>query len=434
MTQGNLHNKSNNFLDDPYIILFLLIGTVFVLWAIWAFARDYIIGAYVYVRYVEFWILYAIGSVIELPGVIEVKNWVDEYCQPNGLFSTCHRDFESVNGSMLISSSVWVNLFIFPFLCWYLFKAYRYLKKKHPLIHFRKIHSLDSFIKESEALYPHLKVFNHVDFINKTIDAREDPQFGMSLTSSQFIMVHRLIAGWQQEDDGSLTPMLDRKKAFQVFTEQLGQPYKGIKNLGISELLLCAITFPRVAATNPALNDDEFKAVMKESDDVIDWCWKQFVPPPIAKKEKGQGKEEDTDFAWLKPDIDLTYPRKIVLKYLKVSQVAEIINKHAYVQTMLYGLFYQARRLGVLPPAEMRWLKLFDRKVWYVLQSIGRQSTFPEGAASLSHYLYEVKTGEAIIEPQLDKAVDALEKAADSYKYTSKDKANYEKQIEKTDN
>src|SRR3990167_2857008 len=64
---------------------------------------------------------------------------------------------------------------------------------------------------------------------------------------------------------------------------------------------------------------------------------------------------------------------------------------------------------GPPPPADMRWMRFYDRTLWYVLQNFGRQGAYAEGGAVHVHYLYEIKSGEPLVEPQLDKAISALE-------------------------
>jgi len=119
-------------------------------------------------------------------------------------------------------------------------------------------------------------------------------------------------------------------------------------------------------------------------------------------------------------------PRAIIQKYIKHPNASAILHAHAFVRTIIFAMFFQARRLGVLPPAEMRWLRFFDRDMWYALQTIGRQAGFPEAPGILSHFLYECKAGASLAEPQLDKAVNGLEQAMSAYKYTEADKKRYE--------
>ena len=74
----------------------------------------------------------------------------------------------------------------------------------------------------------------------------------------------------------------------------------------------------------------------------------------------------------------------------------------------------------------MRWMRFYDREMWYVLQNIGRQSVLSEGGAALAHFLYEAKSQTAIAEPQLDKAVNGLEMAMMNFKYMPSDQIKYE--------
>ncbi len=102
-----------------------------------------------------------------------------------------------------------------------------------------------------------------------------------------------------------------------------------------------------------------------------------------------------------------------------------ILGKHAYVRTILFAMFTAARSLGVLPPADMRWMRFFDRTLWYVLQNFGRQGAYVEGSAVHVHYLYEIKSNNPLIEPQLDKAITALEMALTAFRYRPSDRDAY---------
>ena len=115
---------------------------------------------------------------------------------------------------------------------------------------------------------------------------------------------------------------------------------------------------------------------MNDSAELIAWCWDQFKRDP---------KAPESDNSWLKPDIPMDKPRALIKKYIGCAAAQRLIEKHAYNRTILFGLYMQARRLGVLPPAELRWLRFFDREIWYVLQNIGRPGGFSEGGAPLCH-------------------------------------------------
>lgn len=412
---------------DPEIILFLVAVVYGGCWAAWFFAHDKIAMVYTYIRYIQLWIINLLGEVIEIPGVASVHGWVQRVCAPDGVISACYRDFSTVPWSDIATSSMFMNGFFLICMIYFAVKMFIRVNNTHPKMRFAKTHNIKSFVEESKELYPHLRMFSEIDLISQPLD---HPVFGMSQTSRQFVFIHRLITGWKEESDKSWTPTLDRDKATGVMRKQLGKHWTGkwatSGNLSIGETLLLAIAVPRVAATDTALDDKAFNEAIADSEFMLNWCWDQFVPP--SKKAPKKGEPVPPEFAWLTPEIDPEEPRRIIKKYIGHANVKIILHKHAFVRTILFAMFTQARRLGVLPPAEMRWLRFYDRDLWYSLQTIGRQAGFPEAPGVLSHFLYEVKHGEGLAEPQLDKAVNGLEVAMNSFKYLTADKARYEKE------
>jgi len=423
--------------DDPAIMLGIFAMIYFACWAAWYFGHTQISTAYTYIRYVQLWLINTLGSYVDLPGVRTVHNWIQEMCVPDGLVSKCYRDFSTVTWKDISNSSIAMNVFCLLLMIWACVRMFMSANKNHPKLNYIKTHNIASFVKENKRLYAHLRMFSEIDLIPQPLD---HPVFGMSLTSRQFAFRHRLIRGWKEESDGSWTPTLDRQKASQVFRAQLGKHWTQAIELSPSETLLAAIAMPRVAATDASLDDASFKEAMKDSETLIQWCWDQFKLPPKTKAKKAKkGKEGEgkggvapvDPLAWLRPKIDLDYPRSIIRKHVRHPAVVTLINHHAFNRTIIYALFMQARRLGVLQPAEMRWMRFYDRELWYVLETIGRQAGFAEAAAVLSHYLYEAKAGKALVEPQLDKAINGLETAMLIFKYTKADKERYEADVQK---
>ena len=466
--------------DDPAV----LVGVVAVVgltgWAAWYFGHTEIAKVYVYFRYVELWLFSVVGS-FDIPGFSWVHEWVQATCQPEGMFGRCTRNFSTVKWQEISNSSIIINILFVLLITGFCVRMYWRVKEYHPKLKFRKTHNIGSFVQESKELYLHLRMFSELDLIAEPLD---HPVFGMSLTSRQFVYQHQLITGWKEESGGSCLPTLNRQRAELIFRLQLGRHWTKSTNLSSAETLLAAIAMPRVAATDASLNDSSFKAALKDSNKVIEWCWAQFNAKSkkkynnvikiwlwseseareIVSQHKTQRREHrnsarlwlwlginvfypkdiilryidnpllksliqpnTNQLAWLWPNIDLSYPRKVLNKYIGHSAVHAILKRHAFNRTVIFALFMQARRLGVLQPAEMRWLRFFDRELWYVMETIGRQAGFAEGAAVLSHYLYESKSGAALAEPQVDKAIAGLDLALISLKFTAEDKEKYEK-------
>lgn len=421
--QGNEKTVS---MDDPLIIGIFFITVYAAIWALWNFGHTYIATAYGWWRYIQFYAVHALGSVADYPGVRSVHAWISGLCAPD-LQGICRREFSTVSWSEISDSSLPINIVLAIVLVLYCVRLFIKANKLHPKIRFAKPHTIKSFVDEQKRirnpkngalLYPHLSLFSELDLIDIPLS---DPVFGMSETSRQFVFSRRLVADWREEAGGFWAPTIDRLQAGAVFRDQLGNHWTSSANLSPAETLLAAIAIPRVAATDTSLDDKAFYAAIAASDEIIRFCWDQFKAPPGGAKAR-QGADAN---AWLKPAIDLTLPREVIKKYIGSKGVQDIIVHHAFNRTVIFALFTQARRLGVLPPAEMRWLRFYDRELWYILQTIGRQAGFAEGAGVLSHFLYEARAGISIVEPQIDKAVSGLEVAIHNFKFTATDKAKY---------
>ena len=129
--------------------------------------------------------------------------------------------------------------------------------------------------------------------------------------------------------------------------------------------------------------------------------------------------EDKLDDLWLtEPEIDLPIFEKVISTYSTSDEVKSILYTHAYTTTVIYEMLIQARRLGVLQPAEMRWLRFFDRPMWYFINSVGRRSPFPEAAGIHSHFLAEKTAGESYVQPMVTPAVNALSDQIQKYKYS----------------
>ena len=415
--------------DDPLVIVGVLVGVYAACWAAWHFCHEQMATAYAYWRYGEFGIFHILGELADVPGIRQVHAWIAGLCGPESIAGLCTRDFSTVSWDEISDSSQVVNLVLLVLLGTYCFRIYVRANKTHPSLRFARKHNVKSFVNEQKVivdpksghlLYPHLTMFSELNLIDRSLD---DPVFGMSETSRQFVFSKKLISSWTAEGPGQWGPVVDRQKALNVLREQLGKHWTSSVNLSTAETLLAAIAIPRVAATDPSLDDKAFNEAMQASKDMVRFCWEQFVPPKPTGKKAKKGAPED--LGWLTPDIDLEAPRAVIARYIGTKPVKDILTSHAFNRTVIFALFLQARRLGVLPPCEMRWLRFYDRQMWHVVQNIGRQAGYAEGAAVLGHFLYEVKAGCALVEPQLDKVVNGLELALNNFKFTNEDKARY---------
>ncbi|OGV46995.1 MAG: phosphoesterase [Legionellales bacterium RIFCSPHIGHO2_12_FULL_42_9] len=108
-----------------------------------------------------------------------------------------------------------------------------------------------------------------------------------------------------------------------------------------------------------------------------------------------------------KPDYSIARP--ILKKHMDSDLVQKVISRHAYLLTVIASLLEAARADGVVPSAEFLWLKFVDRRLWYMLNCVGRQTPFAEVSGPFAHWRAEKVLGRRSLVPMIDEAIKALE-------------------------
>lgn len=116
-----------------------------------------------------------------------------------------------------------------------------------------------------------------------------------------------------------------------------------------------------------------------------------------------------------------------------INYIKPMIMNHAYIATMIASFLDEktkgARSLGVLAPAQFRWMRFYDYKLWAFLRGVGSPTPVPEASGLFQHYQDENTIEQAIFSPQVDRAIDAIIHEANNY-LTPKTKETLEKSIE----
>jgi intracellular multiplication protein IcmP len=108
----------------------------------------------------------------------------------------------------------------------------------------------------------------------------------------------------------------------------------------------------------------------------------------------------------------------LLAKHQNNKLVHRVIHSHAYVLTVMASLLVLARKEGVLATAEFLWLKPKDRLLWFMLNSVGRQTAFAEVSGPFAHWNVERIMGRRLMVPMVDEAVNGLEAAIKEILYT----------------
>lgn len=107
----------------------------------------------------------------------------------------------------------------------------------------------------------------------------------------------------------------------------------------------------------------------------------------------------------------------MIAKHIRSRGVGIAVSPHAYLLTAMASLLEYARTGGVVAMAEFIWLKKIDRKLWYMLQSVGRQTPFVEVAAAYAHWIVEKRIRRPLKVPVIDQALIATIAAVKEVKY-----------------
>ena len=190
---------------------------------------------------------------------------------------------------------------------------------------------------------------------------------------------------------------LDHEACREAFIEQLGKAWHGFDRCsmyGKVVLLMCALHYLKVEKVFPGFNVDD-KGESK--------------PKSVSLHER-----EELSIAFASGKDGTAAMKAFIERHQKDPKVRKIIDtigsKHAYENTVIYAMLDRARaKGGVFKEHDMLYIKKLDRHMWYGLNNCGRKRFHTEGAGIMSHYFAERVANRALIEPYLDPACEGVE-------------------------
>lgn len=260
------------------------------------------------------------------------------------------------------------------------------LYRSNVTLRFRRTHDMKTLRAQEQHNWPAIMPVIKQDLVS--IDINEGP-WAMALTPMEFAKKYNLL----RKEDAILdnpepgmefTAGIRRGDAKRVFTLQLGPYWDGFDKCSPQAAALAAVFMAR-------MNRDRAAASM-----ILE----------TLDKTASEGKP------------DFTVAKSVLQKYQNTEAVQEIVQSHAYMLCVLAGLLSGARDDGVVPSAEFLWLKPYDRRLWYMLNGIGRQTPFAEVAGPFAHWKAEKAMGRRSLVPMIDEAIKALETAVKEVKLT----------------
>lgn len=261
-----------------------------------------------------------------------------------------------------------------------------YLYRSNITHKFRKAHTMQTLRLQEQYNWNAIMPVVKEDLVSQ--DINEGP-WAMAMTPMEFARKYDLL---KKEDilldnplpGQEMTAGIRRGDAKRVFTLQLGPYWEGFEHVPSHAMALAAVFMSRI-------NKDRDSATKILSH---------------LNKTYAHGK------------IDYSIARPVLKKYVNTELVQEAIGSHAYLLTVMASLLEASREDGVVATAEFLWLKPVDRRLWYMLNCVGRQVAFSEVGGPFAHWLAEKSMGRRSLLPMIDEAITALEVAIKEVKLT----------------
>lgn len=237
---------------------------------------------------------------------------------------------------------------------------------------FQHHYDMKSLRVVGKEIWPQITPIISLDLVKEDIDTGS---WAMAIPPLNFARHHDLLT--TKVVSAKKIWILKQKPAYRLFVLQLGPLWKGLAHLPIHAKALAYVFLARATGQRPAANSMLKQIAVSASSGQLDFT-------DVSEKLKA-------------------FHGHNIIKWLE--------KRYAYISTLLASLLEIARSDGVLASAEFLWLKPVDRRLWFVLNSVGRRTSVVEVAGVYSHWKAEKKVGRALKTPMVKGAVDALDEA-----------------------
>jgi len=356
----------------PVWIMVLLMLTIYV---IWSMGHTYIVRALLYANLLQAkFINFFIDDTVLSQTIQLMENMNPNYVMWDDLVQLL---------TLVGDYTRYPILLILMVLAFWLYQSDVTLK-------YRRAHDMKSLrIQEKQnwsAILPVIKL----DLIDDDIAVGP---WAMGQSPIEFARIHGLLKRNDALLDGTpgpgmeMTASIRRAEAKRVFTLQLGPYWNGFNRMPPHAAALAAIFMARINRDRDAAKQ-------------------------ISEALNKTGNST-------RPDYQAVWP--VIRKYQGTELVQEVVQRHAYLFTVLASLLEAARNDGVVPTSELLWLKPVDRRLWYTLNCVGRQTPYCESGGIFAHWKAEKAMKRPSLVPMIDEAINALEIAIKEIKLTPKE-------------
>jgi intracellular multiplication protein IcmP len=257
---------------------------------------------------------------------------------------------------------------------------------------YRNTYQMKDLAKLEKDNWPQISPVVGLDLLKTDIDTGP---WAMGMTPMQYCKRHRILEEvrvrrtetMSRKDWDKIEVVLKRGQANKLFALQLGPLWMGTSRLPVYMRALFAVFAARINADS------------KSAENLL----RQLAASSISR-------------------LDTSGTDELLRKHENTKLVQEIVQRHAYVFTVMAAMLRGAREDGVQASADFLWLKPLDRRLWYTLNTVGRQTPFVEVGGIFAHWIAENEAGRKLLVPMVEQATNALEIALKEIVYKPDEK------------
>ncbi len=348
--------------DHSLAPLWLSIGAFALLYFIWYFANQQIVWFVLKVKFVETLFMSLFSS--QAQNLLQII----QTAQSGGVGFADFAQITKIAGSYF-AYPVAAILVVLALILYF----------GNPISRFKKTYNMKRLFDAEKFNYPQIVPVSNVDLVAEHVD--KGP-WSMAMTPMQFAKRYKLLQEVHTPGVGlgakeNISVIVLRGEAHQAFALQVGPLWPGPDKLNIYTKALFAAFIARANR-----DSDSATALLRR----------------IAASS-ASGK------------LDFLGAQELFDKH-KNSKIAQrVIERHAYTMTVMASAIMAAREDGVLASADFLWLKVVDRRLWFMLNAVGRQTPHSEISGPFAHWLAERELGRKISTPMVEEAVNALDLA-----------------------
>ena len=369
MRGGGQQQQPNNSTDMLYTIAAILI----VVLLLWYYLRGPIVSGFFEIKRFEIYLIqWFIDSTVDLAAKLGLAK-ADPHALSSWLLFMKQADIETIQvGSLIELSDAVGQYYKYPAMILG-FIAAGYLVFVSTGARFKSVYNMKLLASEEQTNWAEI-----VPVLGKNlqeVDLDKAP-WSMALRPMDFARKYKILEKTVVDRRPAVRVM--QGAAYRIFSQQLGPMWAGLEPLPPYVQALFAIFAAKA--------EKDGKSASK-----------------LLKQISRSAKTGKLDFGGT---------RELLIKHVSKSKaVGRAVAPHAYVSTVMASMLEIARNDGVLATAEFIWLKAVDRRLWYVLNCVGRQTAFPEVAGVFSHWNLEKRLRRPLKVPMVGEAVIALDDA-----------------------